>query len=126
MTEALFASCRDVVLTVDPGGLSNLPHCHSVEDELFVVVRGGCALELLHSDGTAESHPVHPGHVVSRPAGTGVSHTFGAGDDGLELLAYGLRDPSDMCFYPRSGKIAFGGLDVVVRVQRVDYWDGEE
>ena len=113
------------VLTVDPGGLSNLPHCHSVEDELFVVLRGGGALELLHSDGTAESHPVHAGHVVSLPAGTGVAHTFGAGDGGLELLAYGHRDPNDMCFYPRSGKVSIRGLRAIFRIQRVDYWDGE-
>ena len=86
---------------------------------------GDGALELLHPDGTAESLPVHAGHVISRPAGTGVSHTFGAGDHGLELLAYGHRDPNDMCFYPRSGKVSIRGLKAVFRIQRVDYWDGE-
>lgn len=113
-------------ITVDAGRLSNVPHCHSAEDELFVVLAGDGALELLHPDGTAESHPVHAGHVISRPAGTGVSHTFGAGDGGLRLLAYGHRDPSDMCFYPRSGKVSIRGLKTIVRVQQVDYWDGEE
>jgi uncharacterized cupin superfamily protein len=112
-------------ISVDPGGLSNPPHCHSAEDELFVVLRGDGALELLRPDGTAESHPVHAGHVVSLPAGTGVAHAFGAGDDGLELLAYGHRDPNDMCFYPRSGKVSLRGLKAMFRVQRVDYWDGE-
>jgi uncharacterized cupin superfamily protein len=112
-------------ITVDPGRLSNPPHCHSASDELFVVLGGDGALELLHPDGSAESHPVHTGHVISRPAGTGIAHVFGAGDGPLELLAYGHNDPSDMCFYPRSGKVAFGGLGVIVRVQRVDYWDGE-
>jgi uncharacterized cupin superfamily protein len=113
-------------ITVDPGRLSNPPHCHSTEDELFVVLEGDGALELLHPDGTAESHPVHAGHVISRPAGTGVSHTFGAGDGGLRLLAYGHRDSADMCFYPRSGKVGLRGLKVIMRVQQVDYWDGEE
>ena len=112
-------------ISVDPGRLSNPPHCHSAEDELFVVLQGDGALELLHPDGTAESHPVHAGHVVSLPAGTGVAHAFGAGDGGLELLAYGHRDPNDMCFYPRSGKVSLRGLKAVFRVQRVDYWDGE-
>ena len=87
---------------------------------------GDGALELLHPDGTAESHPVHAGHVISRPAGTGVAHAFGAGDGGLELLAYSTDDPADMCFYPRSGKISIRGLKAIFRVQRVDYWDGEE
>ncbi len=114
------------LISVDPGRLSNLPHCHSTEDELFVILEGDGALELLHPDGTAESHPVHAGHVVSRPAGTGIAHVFGAGDGGLRLLAYGHRDPADMCFYPRSGKISIRGLKTVFRVQRVDYWDGEE
>ncbi len=113
-------------ITVDPGRLSNPPHCHSVEEELFVVLEGDGALELLHPDGTAESHPVHAGHVVARPAGTGVAHAFGAGDGGLRVLAYGVRDPADMCFYPRSGKISVRGLKTIVRVQQVDYWDGEE
>jgi uncharacterized cupin superfamily protein len=112
-------------ISVDPGQLSNPPHCHSTEDELFVVVGGDGALELLHPDGTAESHPVHTGHVISRPAGTGIAHTFGAGDDGLRLLAFSRHDPSDMCFYPRSGKVSIRGLKAVFRVQRVDYWDGE-
>ncbi|MCU0312889.1 MAG: cupin domain-containing protein [Solirubrobacteraceae bacterium] len=112
-------------INVDPGALSNPPHCHSGEEELFVVLDGDGALELLHPDGTAESHPVHAGHVVCRPPGTGVAHAFGAGDHGLRLLAYSDRDPGDLCFYPRSGKVNFRGLKVIARVQRVDYWDGE-
>ena len=51
--------------------------------------------------------PVRPGSVVSRPAGTGVAHTFRGGAGGITLLAYGTREPNDICFYPRSGKIAF-------------------
>jgi uncharacterized cupin superfamily protein len=66
-----------------------------------------------------------PGCAVARPAGTAVAHAFRAGPDGLVLLAYGQRDPSDICFYPRSGKVAIRGLNTVFRVQRVDYWDGE-
>ncbi|HVP01105.1 MAG TPA: cupin domain-containing protein [Solirubrobacteraceae bacterium] len=112
-------------VTVDPGRLSSPPHCHSAEEELFVVLAGDGALELLHPDGTAESHPVHAGHVVSRPAGTGVAHTFGAGDDGLTLLCHSDLQDADMCFYPRSGKVLLCGLNVVMRVQRVDFWDGE-
>lgn len=113
-------------IRTDPGRLANVPHCHSAQEELFVVTAGDGALELLHPDGGAESHPVHAGHVISRPAGTGVAHAFGAGDGGLTLLAFSGLDPSDMCFYPRSGKINVRGLKAVFRVRQVDYWDGEE
>lgn len=114
------------LFAVDAGRLSAPPHCHSAEEELFVVLEGDGALELLHPDGSAESHPVHAGHVIARPAGTGVAHAFGAGDGGLTVLAYGHRDPSDVCFYPRSGKLSIRGVKAIFRVQRADYWDGEE
>ena len=48
------------------------------------------------------------------------------GDDGIALLAYGTREPSDICFYPRSGKIAISGLGVIGRIEPVEYWEGEE
>jgi hypothetical protein len=31
-----------------------------------------------------------------------------------------------MCFYPRSNKISFRGLGVIARVERLEYWDGED
>lgn len=106
---------------VEPGMLSAPQHCHSVEEEMFVVLDG--AGHLLLGD---EEIAVRPGHVVSRPAGTGVAHTFRGGPTGLTYLAYGNRDPADICFYPRSGKIAWRGVGVVGRVEQLDYWDGEE
>jgi uncharacterized cupin superfamily protein len=96
-------------------------HCHSLEEELFVVLDG---------DGTIvlgdEEFAVRAGHVVARPAGTGIAHAFRAGQHGLEFLAYGTRHPGDMCYYPRSNKIAFRGLGVIGRLERLNYWDGEE
>ncbi len=118
--------CGMSEIRVEPGCLSNIPHCHSAEEELFVVTGGDGALELLHPDGTAESMPVHTGSVVARPAGTGISHTFGAGDGGLTLLAFSGDERSDICFYPRSGKISIRGVPGTLRIQAVDYWDGEE
>ena len=107
--------------TVAPGALSAPPHCHSAEEELFVVLDGTGEL-LLEGESPAA---VHRGSVVARPAGTGVAHAFRAGDAGLVLLAYGTRDPADICFYPRSGKLRVRGVRATFRVQRVDYWDGE-
>ena len=65
------------------------------------------------------------GHVVSRPAGTRISHCLRAGDAGLTYLAYGTRDPNDVCYYPRSNKIFWRGLGLIARLEPLDYFDGE-
>ena len=106
--------------TVPEGKLAVPPHCHAAEEELFVVLEGEGTLLL-----DAEEHPVRPGHVVARPPGTGVAHTFRAGPGGLSYLAYGTREANDIVFYPRSNKVSFKGVGVIARVERLDYWDGE-
>jgi uncharacterized cupin superfamily protein len=108
-------------VVVDAGKYATRQHCHSAEEEIFVVLDGDGVLVL----GDEET-PVRPGHVVARPAGTGVAHVFRAGDGGLTFLAYGTRDPNDICFYPRSNNISFRGVGVVARLERLDYWDGED
>ena len=50
------------------------------------------------------------GCTIARPAGTRRAHAMRAGDDGMTLLAYGTRDPNDIVYYPRSGKISFRGV----------------
>jgi uncharacterized cupin superfamily protein len=114
-----------------PGRTGAIPHCHSEEEEIFVILDGSATLHLwpspLRVDRGAEreEHPLRPGHVVARPAGSGVSHWFRAGDEGCTMLIYGTRKPNDMCFYPRSNKISWRGLGVIGRVEHLDYWDGE-
>jgi len=110
---------------VFPGKLNAPPHCHAAEDEIFVVLEGDGHVLLWEEDGVAE-HPVRTGSVVSRPAGTGVAHAFRGGDHGMSLLMYGTRDPREICYYPRSGKVFFIGLGLITRVgEQVDYWEGE-
>ena len=106
---------------VAPDKLSAPLHCHSLEEELFVVLAGGGVLLL--GDDELE---IRPGNVVSRPAATGVAHAFRAGPEGLRYLAYGTREPADLCYYPTSNKINFGGVRVIGRIERLDYWDGED
>jgi uncharacterized cupin superfamily protein len=107
------------------------PHCHSAEEEIFVVLEGEGTLTLMPSPQRAlagvgiEEVPVRAGHVVSRPAGTGIAHVFRAGDAGLTYLAYGTRDPSDIAYYPRSNKIFFRGVGLIARLENLDYADGE-
>jgi uncharacterized cupin superfamily protein len=106
----------------DAGTLSGPPHVHSAEEELFVVLDGGGTLELWPD----ETQAVRAGTVVARPPGTGVAHAFRGGDDGLALLAWGTREPNDICWYPRSKKMLWRGVDVVGRIEELDYWEGEE
>jgi uncharacterized cupin superfamily protein len=109
-----------------PGKVGAPPHCHSAEEEIFVVLDGDGHLLLWEAEGVSE-HPVRRGSVVARPAGTGVAHAFRGGSESLVVIMYGTREPNDMCFYPRSGKVLFSGLGVVTRIgEQVDYWDGEE
>ena len=96
---------------IAPGRLNAPPHCHSAEEELFVVLDGDGALLLYDLDGAVtEEHAVRAGHVVARPAGTGVAHAFRAGDGGMTVLSYGERKGEDVGFYPRSQKLAFRGF----------------
>ena len=115
-------------LELDPGTLSGPPHCHSAEEELFVVLDGTGTLELTASPGHGEpeTHPVRGGSVVARPPGTGVAHAFRAGDLGMTLIAWGTREPNDICWYPRSHKLYWRGVGVIGRIETLDYWDGEE
>lgn len=114
---------------VPPGKLVNPPHCHSAEEEIFVVLDGAGTLELWPNPrfgGEHETHDVRRGSVVARPAGTGRAHTFRASTDGLTILAFGTRDPRDVTFYPRSGKVNIRGIGLIGRLEPLDYWDGED
>jgi uncharacterized cupin superfamily protein len=95
-------------------------HCHSAEEEIFVVLEGGGTLRL-----GDERAPIRAGHVLGRPPGTRVSHSFRAGDEGMTYLAYGTREPNDIAYYPDSNKVNFRGIGLITRLERLDYWDGE-
>jgi uncharacterized cupin superfamily protein len=107
----------------------NPPHAHSAEEEIFVVLEGTGTLVLYPSPrrgGEIEEHPIRAGSSIARPAASQRAHAFRAGEDGMTLLAYGTRDPNDIVYYPRSGKISFRGVGVIGRLEPVDYWDGED
>ena len=96
-------------VTLQPGGSGAPPHCHSAEEEIFVVLDGFGTLRL-----GDEKHPVRAGHAVSRPPGTGVAHSFVAGEQGMTYLAYGTREPNDITYYPETGQVRLRGVGVVL------------
>jgi uncharacterized cupin superfamily protein len=119
---------------LDAGEIGAPPHCHSAEEEIFVVLDGDGTLELtpapqasrLHgAEAAPKAHPVRAGSVVSRPPGTRIAHALRAAPGGMTYLAYGTREPDDMAYYPRSNKIFFRGLGLIARLESLEYDDGE-
>jgi uncharacterized cupin superfamily protein len=124
-------------VTLASGGQGAPAHCHSEEEEIFVVLDGGGTLELWPRGGGSESseelgghsprshhrieeHPLRAGDVVSRLPGTGVAHALRAGESGLTYLAYGTRAPGDMCFYPQTGRVSLRGLGIALRSPEIE------
>jgi uncharacterized cupin superfamily protein len=106
-------------------------HCHSAEEEIFVFLEGDATLRLTPSPQRAAAEqeqeiPIRAGQVVSRPAGTGIAHSFQAGEQGCTFLAYGGRSTSDVVYYPDSNKIFFKGVGLIGRLENLDYFDGED
>jgi uncharacterized cupin superfamily protein len=107
------------------------PHCHSADEEIFVVLEGEGVLELWPSPQLRragreyEEQPIRAGHVISRPASTSVGHGLRATGPGMTYLAYGTRHANDVCYYQRSNKLYFRGLGVIARLEDLDYDDGE-
>ena len=97
----------------------------------IVVLEGEGVFELwptpqrVRDGGEREDLPIRAGHVISRPASSGVAHGIRAGSPGLTYLAYGTRNPNDVCYYLRSNKIYFRGLGLIARLEDLDYDDGE-
>lgn len=118
--------------TLPPGKAAVPAHCHSAEEEFFVMLDGSASLELIPSprpaaDGVKpETHELRPGDVVCRPPGTRISHFIRGGDEGGVMLVYGTRDPNDIAYYPHSNKINFRGVGLIARLEPLDYSDGQE
>jgi uncharacterized cupin superfamily protein len=93
------AGCRRIGASVYvvPAGARQMPvHVHGDEEEIFYVLSGG---GLGFEKG--EAYPVSGGDaVVHRPGAW--PHTFLAGEEGLELLAFGSGSDTSITFLPRA------------------------
>jgi uncharacterized cupin superfamily protein len=115
---------------LEPGKSGSSPHCHSADEEVFVILEGGGTLELWPSpmrgeDKEREEHEIRAGDVVWRPPSTGIGHFFRGGEEGMTFLAYGTREPNDVCYYPRSNKTYWRGVGLITRLELLGYDDGE-
>jgi uncharacterized cupin superfamily protein len=117
--------------TLAPRRASVPAHCHSAEEEIFVMLEGAATLELIPSPVMAargvetETHELRPGHVVCRPPGTKICHYIRGGDDGGVMLVYGTREPNDIAYYPNSNKFYIRGIGLIGRLESLEYEDGE-
>lgn len=117
---ALASGLNHVTLAAGEQGAPS--HCHSHEEEIFVVLDGDGELELRSGPGPdIRTHPLEAGSTYCCLAGTGVAHSMRAGARGLTYLAYGTREPGDMCLYPESGRIFLRGLGVVLTGAQIEY-----
>ena len=109
-------------VTVPPGMLNWPPHCPLGSRRSSSSCSTGEGVLLLGD----EEHPVRAGQRRLVPGGERALRTRSApATSALTLLAYGTREPNDITYYPRSGKISFRGVGVMGRIEPVDYWDGE-
>ena len=87
---------------VAPGKLPTPPHSHGASEELYFVL-GGSGLAWQDS----EVHEVRPlDCVIQRPRRH--EHTFVAGPEGLDFLAFGTRHPIEVGWLPRSRAVRLG------------------
>jgi uncharacterized cupin superfamily protein len=101
-------------------------HYHMLEEEQAIILEGEVTL-LLDGD---ERHVMKPGDYVCFPAGRKIGHSFlNSGTGPARYLMIGERNPSDVCVYPDSNKLAVGALrsrqDIFDMGGTRDYWDGE-
>ena len=117
---------------LDAGEEGAPPHSHSADEEIFVMLEGEGDVRALAEPAARQGRSAStrrsrfaPATSSRDPPSTGISHGFRAGEPGLTYLAYGTRNPGDVCYYPRSNKIYFRGLGLIARLEDLDYDDGE-
>jgi uncharacterized cupin superfamily protein len=104
-------------IRVEPGRLSTPPHSHNAAEEIFHVL-GGSGL-LWQDEAVCE---VRAGDTILAPPNS-FEHTFRAGDDGLDVLAFGTRHEVEYGWLPRSRATRFGFIWFEGRFD--DPWDVE-
>jgi uncharacterized cupin superfamily protein len=101
-------------IQLDPGEISTPAHVHGADEEVFYVLAGS---GLSWQDGA--TYEIRAGDCLVHPP-CGKAHTLRAGDDGLDVLAYGTRTRIGGGY-----KVFFRGVGLIARLEQLDYFDGE-
>jgi uncharacterized cupin superfamily protein len=102
---------------IDPERLSTPPHSHGASEEIVFVLDGSG-----FSWQDEQVYELRPGDCVVHLADR-EEHTLRGGPDGLDVLIYGTRRPTEIGWLPRSGAVRFGWPWVEGRTD--DPWDLE-
>lgn len=109
-----------------PGKRLAPTHYHMLEEEHALILEGQVTLIL-----GEERYRMTAGDYVCFPAGRRVGHSFlNDSDSPCSYLMIGERNPSEVCVYPDSNKVAVDALlpvDSIFDMGTVKtYWDGEQ
>lgn len=111
----------EVELVRLPPRAANYPyHSHSAEWEFYMIVGGRGKLRT--ESATIE---VREGDCFACPPGE-AHQIINSGATDMIYYVIANNAPSDVCHYPDSDKWALPGQDKTVRVQQMNYYDGEE
>jgi uncharacterized cupin superfamily protein len=121
------------VTRVEPGHAAFPFHHHYGSEEHFFIVSGSGTLRV-----GDETYPVRPGdYIVHAPGGPETAHQLiNTGSESLVYLAIGAMVAPEVVGYPDSGKLGVStrpwgekSLRFLLKnekLDRVDYWDGED
>ncbi|MDP9025079.1 MAG: cupin domain-containing protein [Candidatus Eremiobacteraeota bacterium] len=110
------------ITRLEPGIACCPMHWHVAEEELFIVWDGTPTLESPHG-----SMPLRRGDFVCLPARPFGAHRLVNNSSApASIILIANSDPSDVCFYPDSKKVAIRSTRTIVRSEPLlDYFDGE-
>jgi len=102
-----------------PGKRSTPAHAEGEEEEIFWVL-GGSGL----SWQEGETYEVGPGDCLVHLAGKH-THTLVAGEEGLDVLAFGMRAYAEMGYLPRAGVMRHGRATIDLSPDTRHPWERE-
>jgi uncharacterized cupin superfamily protein/glyoxylase-like metal-dependent hydrolase (beta-lactamase superfamily II) len=105
-----------------PAGARFCPmHAHDREEELFYVIEGRPTVRTPRGD-----LKMRPGDFMAFPVGDrGAHQLLNESDAEALVLLLGLDEDDEVVYYPESRKVLAGRRRLMMREDRLDYFDGE-
>jgi uncharacterized cupin superfamily protein len=96
-------------------------HAHDREEELFYVIEGRPTVRTPRGD-----LKMRPGDFMAFPVGDrGAHQLLNESDAEALVLLLGLDEDDEVVYYPESRKVLAGRRRLMMREDRLDYFDGE-